>query len=54
MSESGFRCEDTKYTDAVILIGKIIKGNKDSFLDKLTEITSGRISYEILGEKFDF
>lgn len=54
ISESGFRCEDTKYSDSVTLLGKIKKQSSEDFLNKLTEITSGRCKNEILGEKFDF
>lgn len=54
LSDYSFRCDDTKYADSVVLFGKIIKKDVDAFLSQLTEITSGRISGEILGEKFDF
>ena len=54
LAELGFRCDDTKYEDSVILHGKIIKNNLDTFVERLTETTSGRLAVEILGEKFDF
>lgn len=50
----GVHLEDTKYTDNVILLGKARKDDAESIEKKLTEITSGRISFEILEEKFDF
>ena len=54
LSDFNFRCDDSKFADAVILFGKIIKKDTIAFCSKLTEITSGRIFNEILGEKFDF
>ena len=54
IAECGFKTQDTKYSDAVTIIGKIKKNDADAFLNKLTEITSGRCDSEILGEKYDF
>lgn len=52
--ESGFRTEDTVYTDGVNVIGKLIKENYGKLFEDITEITSGRAKINILSEKFDF
>ena len=49
-----FRTNDTLYLDNVIINGKIISAELDSFVNSLTEATSGRVKLKILGEKFDF
>ena len=53
-SEFEFRTEDISYGADVKIIGRVLKYNVDSFLKKLTEITSGRAKSETLGEKFDY
>ena len=54
LDEFSFRCVDTDYAEKITLIGKIEKSKLDMFLDRLTECTSARASYDILGEKYDF
>ena len=53
-SETGFRSGDIRYADKVILNGSIRKANADSLIDKLIQITSGRVKVQIIDEKFDF
>ena len=54
LTEWDFRCEDTKFSDSVIILGKIKKSAYAAFDKDLTETTSGRCSIDFLGEKFDF
>ena len=53
-AEMGYRSEDVRYTDKVLLTGNVRKCNSDAFIDKLIQITSGRVKAEIIDEKFDF
>lgn len=53
-SEMGYRNADVRYTDKVILNGSIRKSNVDDLIDKLIQITSGRVKVQIIDEKFDF
>ena len=53
-AESGYRSEDIRYTDKVILVGSVRKVNLDSLTDKIVQTTSGRAKIEIIDEKFDF
>ena len=52
--EMGYRSTDVRYTDKVILTGSIRKSASDQFVDKLVQITSGRVKVQIIDEKFDF
>ncbi len=54
LSDSGFRVEDTKFADSVIIIGKSRKTDAEAFLARLGEVTFGRAHAEVLDEKFDF
>ena len=54
LSELGFRTEDTIYDADVSIIGSIIKGRVDELEDNLTEITSGRADFKVLGEEFSY
>ena len=54
LDELGFRCIDTKFTDNVLLVGKIKAVETAGFCEKITEITSGRCDITVLGEKIDF
>ena len=54
LTAAHFRCEDTKFSDSVIISGKIKKQECDSFVKKLTETTSGRCDINMLGQRFDF
>lgn len=49
-----FRVTDTEYAEGITVIGKIEKAKADELKLKLTETTSARSGYEILGEKYDF
>ena len=53
-AEFEFRAEDINYGVDVEIIGRVLSSKVNLFLHKLTEITSGRIKSEILGEKFDY
>ena len=52
--EMGYRSTDVRYTDKVLLTGSIRKSMADQFVDKLVQITSGRVKVQIIDEKFDF
>ena len=52
--EMGYRSTDVRYTDKVLLTGSIRKSMGDQFVDKLVQITSGRVNVQIIDEKFDF
>lgn len=54
LSELGFRTEDTIYDADVSIIGSIIKGRVDELEENLTEITSGRADFKVLGEEFSY
>ena len=54
LDEFSFRCEDTDYAEKITLLGKLEKSKLDTFLERLTEATSARAVYDILGEKYDF
>ena len=53
-SEFEFRIEDTDFGADVEIIGRVLSNKVEIFLEKLTEITSGRAESEVLGEKFDY
>ena len=53
-AEAGYRSEDVRYTDKVILTGSVCKANVDGLIDKIVQTTSGRAKIEIIDEKFDF
>ena len=53
-AEAGYRSEDIRYTDKVILTGSVRKVNLESLTDKIVQTTSGRAKIEIIDEKFDF
>ena len=53
-AEIGYRSESIRYTDKVILIGSIRKTHADCLINKLVQVTSGRVKAEIIDEKFDF
>ncbi len=53
-SEYGFRSEDVRYTDKVILTGSVSKDTVVLLQDKLVQATAGRAKIEIIDEKFDF
>ena len=49
-----FRIDDTIFGADVTLAGRILKSNVQELNKKITEITSGRSTVKIIGEKFDF
>ena len=53
-ADTGYRSEDVRYTDKVILTGSVRKSNLDGMVDKIVQTTSGRAKIEIIDEKFDF
>ena len=53
-AECGYRSEDVRYTDKVVLSGSVSKSNLENMQDKLVQATSGRVKIEIIDEKFDF
>ncbi len=53
-SEFAYRVTDTRFTDKVEISGNVKKENKDVFLNSLVQSSSGRVKYEIIGEKFDY
>lgn len=53
-SEMNYRGEDVRYTDKVILKGRVCKAVYDELVDKLVQITAGRVKTQIIDEKFDF
>ena len=54
LAECEFNIENTRYTDCVTVSGKILSENVASLIAKLTQVSSGRMKHEIIGEKFDF
>ena len=54
LSEIGFRIDDTTFETDVCISGTLLKENVPEFEKKITEITSGRTSIEIVSEKFDY
>ena len=53
-AECGFRLESSRFTDKVELCGTVTKAEGENFVDKLAQLTSGRINIEFVSEKFDF
>ncbi len=53
-SELGFRADETDYGTDIIVTGRIRSSSYPSFCEKLTEISSGRIKTDFIGEKYDF
>ena len=53
-TDTGFRNEGVRYTDKVIVTGSIRKNNCNILIDKLVQVTSGRVKTNIIDEKFDF
>ena len=54
LSDFEFRTEDTSFGAEVEIIGRVLSARVTSFVEKLTEITSGRAKSEVLEEKFDY
>lgn len=53
-TEYGYRQEDAIYSDGIKIIGRVKKCLEEKFIDKLVELTSGRIKFVRNSEKFDF
>lgn len=53
-NEYGFRTDNIKYAENIIINGSVRKTNYDNLVDKLVQTTSGRIKTEIIDVKFDF
>ncbi len=53
-SVTGFNVDDTKYSDSVIVYGRILDTEYEAFEKNLTEATSGRHRTEIMDKKFDY
>lgn len=53
-AKAGYRSENVRYTDKVILTGSVRKMNAQALIDDLVQVTSGRAKIEIIDEKFDF
>lgn len=53
-SDMGFRIDDTKYSDAVLISGRITKSCEDNLIKAITEQSAGRVNIEKSGEIFDF
>ncbi len=53
-SDYEFRIEDTGFGAEVEILGRVLSTKLTSFLERLTEVTSGRAKTEILEEKFDY
>ena len=43
-----------KFEENVKISGRILKSNIDDFISKMTEITSGRVSVNVISEKFEY
>ncbi len=54
LSDFEFRTEDTSFGAEVEILGRVLSARVTSFVEKLTEITSGRAKSEVLEEKFDY
>lgn len=54
IAQFNFSVDATDYSDNVKIIGNLIADKKDEFLEKITELTSGRGNILFLGEKFDY
>jgi uncharacterized YigZ family protein len=54
LGDLDFRIDDTIFGANVTLFGRILKSNVQELSKKITEITSGRSTINVTGEKFDF
>ena len=54
LTDMEFRTEDTSYSDNVEILGSVKKGKVEEILKGITEITSGRSTNLIIGEKFSY
>lgn len=54
ISDNSFRITDTKFSENVLLIGKIKKDLSEDFIKKLNESSYGHAKAIMIQEKFDF
>ena len=54
LSDLGFRTDNIAYDVGVTISGTILKSSVEDMVKNLTELSSGRIKPEFLGEKFDY
>lgn len=54
ISQSGFREQNTEYTDSVVISGSILKDCFEKLKNELIQITAGRAIVKFIGEKYDF
>ena len=52
LSERGFRDEATEYGESVCIRGSILKRNAEKLIDDLIQLTSARITAQVLSEKY--
>ena len=53
-NQTGFNVDEIKYTDKVIIYGRILKEFLGEFDKAMVEATAGRHESELLGDKFDY
>ena len=53
-NQTGFNVDEIKYTDKVIIYGRILKDLVGEFDKAMIEATAGRHESELLGDKFDY
>ncbi len=54
LASIGFREDDTEFSDKVIIRGRVLMTSQELLIDKLVQLTSGRVKIKKVGEKFDF
>ena len=53
-NQTGFNVDEIKYTDKVIIYGRILKELLSEFDKAMIEATAGKHESELLGDKFDY
>ncbi len=53
-SKCNFTTTDERFAEEVEITGKILKSTSGELIDMLTQISAGRIKFEIISEKYDF
>lgn len=53
-SKCNFTTTDERFAEEVEITGKILKSTGGELIDMLTQISAGRIKFEIISEKYDF
>jgi uncharacterized YigZ family protein len=54
ISAFDFLVDNTEYMEEVKVYGNLLKDNAMNFIDKITEVTSGRCGLKIMSEKYDY